>query len=144
MAEGIHEDRDSILPVVRTRRVEVIDAHDRVRIVVGEIENVGPYDLPRFGLRLLGPDGGTRAEVTEDAHGVELTVIASENEVLKLGADDPRTLVADDGHHPSYMPAGQYSEVSEPGAYLILCDLDGGPRLSWRIGEDRTVEHDDA
>ena len=120
--------------VVRTRRVEVLDASDRVRIVIGQQPGLGAQDLPGFGITLTGPNGSVQADLVGDAAGAKLSFLSSGNAALELGADDLTTLVADRGGTDLlYAPAGTAeSEVVAPGPFIVFCEPDGTPLIEWR------------
>ena len=120
--------------VVRTRRVEVLDARDRVRIVIGQQPGLGAQDLPGFGITVLGPNGSVQADLVGDAAGAKLSFLSSGNTALELGADDLNTLVADRGGTDLlYAPAGTgASEVVSPGPFIVFCEPDGTPLIEWR------------
>ena len=63
--------------VVRTRRLEIVDASNRVRVEIGELAAPGTHDIVGFGITLRGPNGSVRADLTEDASGARLAFLSS-------------------------------------------------------------------
>lgn len=140
MADAIHRPEPP-QEVVRTRRVEVLDDSDRVRIVIGCQPGESTHGLPVFGIALLGPKGGVRADLTDDAAGAKLTFVSSGNEALQLGVEDANTLAVDmGGDRLLYLPAGhEDNEVMQAGPYLHFSDPDGQPLTEWHADWERKI-----
>lgn len=106
--------------VVRTRRLEVLDARGTPRIVVGDLAG-SPGSGEVFGLAVLDRSGRHRAWLSLDGNGVNLCFDRNGNAVLELGVHD------DEG------------EAVEGGAYVQLSDVDGRPALGWSVDDDGAV-----
>lgn len=141
MADAIHPPPPPS-EVVRTRRLEVLDDSDRVRIVIGEQPGLGTNGLPVFGVILRGPNGSIKADLLEDAGGAMLSFMSSGNEALVIGVDDANSLAVDrGGDRLIYVPAGdEDNEVTRAGPYLVFCDPDGQALTEWRGHWPREVE----
>jgi hypothetical protein len=142
MADAIHRSEPPEQEVVRTRRVEVIDASGRVRIVMGDRPGSGTHGLSVFGIALLGPDGSVRADLLDDAAGAALSFVSSGNQALEVGVDDANTLAVDrGGDRLIYLPAGdEDNEVMQAGPYLRFSDPDGRMLLEWRANWEREAD----
>lgn len=107
-----------VLDVVRARRVEVVDDEDRVRLVLGEMgDGVA-------GISVRSAEGRERASLLVHDTGVSLAFKADGDEVLVLGVID-------------HVPA-----AGDPGAFIVLCDVDGAPVLRWQVEPDGNVRVD--
>ncbi len=128
--------------VLRARRIEVVDGHDRVRVVIGQQPGVGTHGLGVFGIALHGSNGSVRADLTDDAAGARLAFIASGNAVLRLGAEDLTTLIVDRGGDDLvYLPVGDpRNEVTRSGPYVVFHAGDGTPAFGWRVDAAGAVE----
>lgn len=102
--------------ITRTRRLEIVDDHDRVRIVAGETSQVpGESRLP--AIQMLDEHGHSRVRIEAGQYGPLLIFDQDGNDVVILGVLDPLT-------------PGDAS-----GPYLALCDEDGTPVRSWYVHE---------
>lgn len=103
--------------ITRTRRLEIVDDHDRVRIVAGETSRVAESRLP--AIQMLDQHGRSRVRIEAGRYGPLLIFDQDGNDVVILGVLDPLT-------------PGDAS-----GPYLALCDEDGTPVRSWDVSELR-------
>lgn len=106
--------------VVRTRRLEVLDARGNPRLVMGDLGGSAQPDEV-FGLAVLDRNGRHRAWLSLDAAGVTLSFDRTGNAVLELGVHD------DEG------------ESVAGGVYLQLSDVEGRPAVGWRVDDDGAV-----
>ena len=113
MSPGLDE------PIIRTRRIEIVDSEGRTRAVVGDLSGAAQREQV-FGVALVGPDGRHRAWLSLDDNGATLAFDRTGNAVLELGVDDG-------------------GEATHTGAYIHLSDLDGRPSVGWRVDDDGGV-----
>lgn len=109
--EGCHD-----TPVLRTRRLEIVDDRGRPCAVLGELPKRSEYHRT-VGLALLDPDGKERVVLALDHEGVQLEFIRQGNTVLLLGIEDDGPETAAD-------------------TFLLLMDRNGVPVQSWRVAAD--------
>lgn len=106
--------------VVRARRLEIVDADGRVRVVVGDL--APPHgDSPDFGLALLDDQGARRAWLSLSPHGPVVGLDHTGNTVAEMGVTD----------------AG--GDALGTGAYLVLSDPTGTLSIGWWVEEDGSV-----
>jgi hypothetical protein len=97
-----------VTPVVRTRRLEVLDEEGAVTVVVGDLDG-------ETGLALRDAFGADRLVVGGDAASAAVRFYVGGTEVACFGADtdaDPE---------------------AEPGSFLTLAARNGAPVRSWRV-----------
>lgn len=107
-------------PVVRTQRLEIVDAEGRVRVVVGDL---APEEAnsPDFGLALLDDQGAHRAWLSLGPDGPVVGLDHAGNTVAELG-------VIDSG-----------GDALGTGAYLVLSDPTGALAIGWWVEDDGSV-----
>lgn len=107
-------------PVVRTQRLEIVDAEGQVRIVVGDLapEEAGSAD---FGIALLDAQGARRAWMSLGPHGPVVGLDHTGNTVAEMGVTD----------------AG--GDALGAGAYLVLSDGSGSLAIGWWVEEDGSL-----
>ena len=115
-------EQPSVDPIVRTRRLEIVDDNDRVRVVVGRL-GTGGRDEAVIGIAVLDGRGSSRVSLSLDACGPALVFGQDGNNVVYLGVDDGET------------------EAANPGPYVELCDREGATAIGWRVDRDGTVVH---
>ncbi|HEX2039719.1 MAG TPA: hypothetical protein VHF47_08310 [Acidimicrobiales bacterium] len=113
MTPGVDE------PIIRTRRIEVVDGDGRTRAIVGDLSGAAQPEQV-FGVALVDTDGRHRAWLALDDNGASLAFDRAGNAVLELGVDDG-------------------AEAVRTGAYVQLSDVDGRPALGWRVDDEGGV-----
>lgn len=106
--------------VLRTRRLEIVDAQGRVRAVVGDLAPASA-DSPDFGLALLDGQGARRAWLSLGPQGPVVGLDHNGNTVAEMGVTD----------------AG--GDALGTGAYLVLSDAAGALAIGWWVEEDGSV-----
>jgi len=106
-------------PIIRTRRIEVVDGDGRTRAVVGDLSGAAQPEAV-FGVALVDRSGRHRVWLSLDDNGAALGFDRAGNAVLELGVDDG-------------------GESVRTGAYIQLSDLEGRPSLGWRVDDDGAV-----
>ncbi|HUP68625.1 MAG TPA: hypothetical protein VM142_02300 [Acidimicrobiales bacterium] len=106
--------------VVRTQRLEIVDAEGRLRAVVGDLAPA-QSDSPDFGIALLDEHGARRAWLSLGPHGPMVGLDHSGNTVAEMGVTDPG------------------GDALGTGAYLVLSDNTGGLAIGWWVEEDGSV-----
>jgi hypothetical protein len=106
-------------PIIRTRRIEVVDGHGRTRAIVGDLSGAAQPEQV-FGVALVDRDGRHRAWLSLDDNGATLAFDRTGNAVLEMGVDDG-------------------GEATRTGAYVQLSDIEGRPALGWRVDDDGGV-----
>ncbi|HEX9968938.1 MAG TPA: hypothetical protein VGB03_02275 [Acidimicrobiales bacterium] len=102
---------ECVTPVVRTRRLEVLDEDGTVTVVVGNIDG-------ERGIALRDSLGADQLVITRDDGGAGVRFYVGGTEVANFGVEtdaDPER---------------------EPGPYLMLAGLNGVPALGWRVDRD--------
>lgn len=102
---------ECVTPVVRTRRLEVLEEDGAVTVVVGNIDG-------ERGIALRDSLGADQLVITRDGGGAGVRFYVGGTEVANFGVDtdaDPER---------------------EPGPYLMLAGLNGVPALGWRVDRD--------
>ncbi|HVF74597.1 MAG TPA: hypothetical protein VM938_06070 [Acidimicrobiales bacterium] len=111
LAEHLASCRDS--SVTRTRRLEVVDANGRVRLLVGQLDH--PPAPSTVGLALLDETGHERAVLSLEPEGPQLELTSQgHNTAVLLGVADPG------------------GEV-DANTYLVLFDHEATPAAAWRV-----------
>jgi hypothetical protein len=100
-----------LTPVVRTRRLEVLDEHGTVTVVVGDVDG-------EMGLAVRDAFGADQLVITRDDGGAGVRFYVGGNEVASFGVDT------------------EADPERDPGAYLMLAGFDGAPGMSWKVGPD--------
>lgn len=109
-----------IEPVLRTRRIEIVDECGRTRVVVGEVPSP-TGEKSEFGVVILDHEGRRRAWLTLGQLGPALAFDHAGNASVELGVNDAR------------------SEALRTGAYLVLSDRTGGLSIGWWVEDDGTT-----
>ena len=102
--------------IIRARRVEIVGADGRPRVVIGDVGS--PASADTFGLAVLDADGHERAWLALHATGPARVFDHRGNDVVHLGVDD-------DG-----------PDALRVGPVFHMSDLNGSRVLSWSIESD--------
>lgn len=113
-------DPSDLEPVVRARRIEIIDEHGRVRVIVGDVPAADP-ERPDFGVVVLDHMGRRRAWLALSHDGPLLAFDHDGNSAVEIGVNDSS------------------SDAVRPGAYVVLSDSTGGLSVGWWVEEDGSV-----
>lgn len=105
---------------VRARRVEIVDAAGRVRVVLGEVDRPA-HQAPSFGLVLFDEHGRRRVWAAVEETGPVLVFDHGGNIGIEVGIHD----ATPDSLHT--------------GAYIMLNDGDGRPVLGWQVEADGSL-----
>jgi hypothetical protein len=120
-AESREHDMSSLdSEVLQTRRIEVVDEQNRVRLVLGLLRRSEGAE-GAFGLSILDTTGRVRVWLALEETGPTLVFDESGNAVLQLGVDDPSP------------------DSLRTGSFLHLGDAAGRPVLSWQVDSDGTL-----
>lgn len=106
-------------PVLRTRRIEIVDQCGLTRMVVGELPSPS-REQSEFGVVSLDHEGRRRAWLTLSPLGPALAFDHAGNAAVEVGVND----------------AG--AEALHPGAYLVLSDRTG-LSIGWWVEDDGTT-----
>lgn len=104
------------IPLLRAERVEVVDAHGRARIVLGELGGPDADTLGvGVGVGVYDRRGSERITLALGDAGPLVGFSLGGNDALILGVDDPETT------------------ATRPGPYLELLGPDGHVAMGWRV-----------
>ena len=103
--------------VVRTERVELVDAEGNVRVVIGNLAGEAEVDDYFPGLALIDAEGTDRVALMLHDTGSVLSFSLAGNDALLMGVDDPG------------LKGGS-------GPYLELLRRSGAAAIGWRVTDD--------